>query len=65
MAQQFFDCSDIRKQIFEYCLPQYPLITKKMIDRRIQKYMTYFEYYLSKIGEYNIIFDYYIKETGK
>ena len=38
MAQAVFDCDDLKKQIFSYCLPQYPIITKKMIDRRLAKY---------------------------
>ena len=31
-AQVVFDCDDLKKEIFSFCLPQYPVITKKMID---------------------------------
>ena len=31
-AQAVFDCEDLKNEIFTYCLPQYPVITKKMID---------------------------------
>ncbi len=31
-AQHVFECDDLKKVIFSYCLPKYPIITKKMID---------------------------------
>ena len=31
-AQHVFWCDDLKKEIFSYCLPKYPIITKKMID---------------------------------
>lgn len=31
-AQHVFECDDLKKEIFSYCLPKYPIITKKMID---------------------------------
>jgi len=34
-AQVVFDCDDLKKEIFSFCLPQYPVITKKMIDDEI------------------------------
>ena len=34
-AQVVFDCDDLKKEIFSFCLPQYPVITKKMIDDRL------------------------------
>ena len=37
-AQTVFDCDDLKKEIFSYCLPQYPIITKKMIDKRLAQY---------------------------
>ena len=43
-AQVVFDCDDLKKEIFSFCLPQYPVITKKMIDDRLaeSKLVTYF-----------------------
>ena len=32
-AQAVFDCDDTKKEIFSY-LPQYPIITKKMIEKK-------------------------------
>ena len=39
-AQTVFDCDDLRKEIFSYCLPQYPVITKEMVD---EKHMEWIE----------------------
>lgn len=39
MAQAVFDCDDLKKQIFSYCLPQYPIITADMIKRRLEKWV--------------------------
>ena len=33
-AQAVFDCEDIRREIFSYCLPQYPVVTLDMIYKR-------------------------------
>ena len=33
-AQVVFDCDDLKNEIFSYCLPQYPIVTAKMIIRR-------------------------------
>ena len=37
MAQAVFDCDDIRKEIFSYCLPQYPIVTKEMVLKRLKR----------------------------
>jgi len=37
-AQTVFDCDDTRKEIFSYCLAQYPIVTKEMVDERLAKY---------------------------
>ena len=37
-AQTVFDCDDLKKEIFSYCLPQYPIVTKDMIDSKMQKW---------------------------
>ena len=34
-AQAVFDCNDLKKEIMSYCLPQYPIITKEMVDEQI------------------------------
>ena len=34
-AQTVFDCDDLKKEIFSYCLPQYPIVTKDMIDDQL------------------------------
>ena len=34
-AQAVFDCNDLKKEIMSYCLPQYPIITKEMVDEKI------------------------------
>ena len=36
-AQAVFDCDDLKNEIFSYCLPQYPVVTKKMIDYRLSE----------------------------
>ena len=33
-AQVVFDCDDLKKEIFSYCLPQYPVVTLDMIYKR-------------------------------
>ena len=38
MAQAVFDCDDLKKEIFSYCLPQFPIVTKDMIDRKMKKW---------------------------
>ena len=37
-AQAVFDCDDLKKEIFSYCLPQYPIVTAEMIKRRAFKW---------------------------
>ena len=36
-AQVVFDCDDLKKEIFSFCLPQYPVITKDMVDDRLME----------------------------
>ena len=38
-AQVVFDCDDLKKEIFSYCLPQYPKVTKKMILQKKHSWM--------------------------
>ena len=38
-AQTVFDCDDLRKEIFSYCLPQYPVITKEMVDEKLMEWI--------------------------
>ena len=36
-APKVFDCDDVKGLIFSYCLPQFPIVTKNMIDDRRDK----------------------------
>ena len=34
-AQLVFECDDLKKEIFSYCEPKYPVITKDMIEKKL------------------------------
>ena len=34
-AQAVFDCDDLKNEIFSFCLPQYPVVTKNMINDKL------------------------------
>jgi len=34
-SQLVFECDDLKKEIFSYCEPKYPVITKDMIDKKL------------------------------
>lgn len=38
-AQLVFECDDLKKEIFSYCEPKYPVITKDMIEEKHIKWI--------------------------
>ena len=51
-ATQVFDIDGVREIIFSYCLPEYPIVTKKMIDDRRDRLYWDTRLYSSEFSEY-------------